>query len=153
MKQAHLTPEQVTRMRAWTYASVGGGIACLVAAYQFAFTTPKEGAPSPEMGIVFTAIAVALFIGAAVLAYKTQKSGTPAATTDLNAPGGRSVKILLATGFAAMAGTWLVRYVTPENELLETLLSVILLVIAVGCLISAGRIAKRMREAAGAAKK
>ena len=73
--------------------------------------------------------------------------------TDLNAPGGRSVKILLATGFAAMAGTWLVRYVTPENELLETLLSVILLVIAVGCLISAGRIAKRMREAAGAAKK
>ncbi len=60
-----MTPEQVARLKAWTYASIGGGIACLVAAYQFAFTTPKEDAPSLAVGLVFSAIAVALFIAAA----------------------------------------------------------------------------------------
>jgi len=150
-----MTPEQVARMKAWTYASIGGGIACLVAAYQFAFTTPKEGAPSLTVGIIFSAIALALFIAGAILAYKTQKSATPAATTDLNAPGGKSVKILLVIGFAAMAATWLVRYTAPADEVLEASLSVILLVIAVVCFVGAGRIAKRMRDAAalGTAKK
>ena len=150
-----MTPEQAARMKAWTYASIGGGIACLVAAYQFAFTMPKEGVPSPAMGVVFTAIAVALFIAAAVLAAKTRKSGTPPAATDLNAPGGSKIKILLAVGFAAMAGTWLVRYAVPANEVLEAALSMILLVIAVVCLVGAGRIAKRVRDtaASGAAKK
>jgi hypothetical protein len=149
-----MTPEQAARLKAWSYASIGGGIACLVAAYQFAFTTPKEGAPSVTVGVIFTAIAAALFIAAAVLAIKMRKSGTPPATTDLNAPGGKTVKVLLAIGLAAMAATWLVRYVTPEDELLGASLSMVLLVIAVVCLISAGRIAKRMRDAAaGAAKK
>jgi len=41
-----MTPEQATRRKSWMYALIGGGIACLVAAYQYAFTTPAEGAPS-----------------------------------------------------------------------------------------------------------
>ena len=58
------------------------------------------------------------------------------------------MKILLVIGFAAMAGTWLVGYVTPEKEPLGMTPSVVLLVIAAVCLVSAGRIAKRMRGAA-----
>lgn len=142
-----MTPEQVTQRKSWIYAMIGGGIACLVAAYQFAFTTPKEGAPSLTAGLIFTSIAAMLFVGAAVLSYKVRASGTLPATTNLNAPGGKTVKILLLVGFAAMAATWLVRFVAPEDEALGLTLSVILLVIAAVCLIGAGRIAKRMRGA------
>ena len=80
---------------------------------------------------------------------------TPAATTDLSAPGGKTVKVLMVIGFAAMAGTWLVGYVTPEKEPLGLTLSVILLVIGAVCLIGAGRIARKIRNASatGAAKK
>jgi DMSO reductase anchor subunit len=61
----------------------------------------------------------------------------------------------MVIGLAAMAGTWLVGYVTPEKEPLGLALSVILLVIGAGCLISAGRIGRNMRNASatGAAKK
>jgi len=58
------------------------------------------------------------------------------------------VKILLVIGFAAMTGTWLVGYVTPEKKPLGMTLSVVLLVIAAFCLVGAGRIAMRIRGAA-----
>jgi len=148
-----MTPEQVTQRKGWIYAMGGGGIASLIAAYQFAFTTPKEGAPSLTVGLIFTVIAVMLFAGAAVLSAQVRASGTAPATTDLNAPGGNKVKILLLAGFGAMAATWLVRFVTPEGDVIGVTLSGILLVVAAVCLISAGRIAKKMRNAqAGAAK-
>jgi hypothetical protein len=143
---AAVTPERATQRKAWTYALIGAGIACLIAAYQFAFTTPKEGAPSLTVGLLFTAIAVVSFIAAAILAAKVRASGTAPATTDLSAPGGSAVKILLVVGFGALAGTWLVRFITPEDELLGITLSGMLLVIAAVCLINAGRLAKMMRK-------
>ena len=68
--------------------------------------------------------------------------------TDLSAPGGTTVKILLVVGIAALIGTWLVDYVVPANSVLGATLSGVLLLVAAGCLVSAGRIAKKMRSAA-----
>jgi len=83
-----MPPQQVTQRKSWMYALIGGGIACLVAAYQYAFITPAEGAPSLAVGLIFTAIAPVLFVfvAAAVIASKVRESGTLAAVTDLNAP-------------------------------------------------------------------
>lgn len=143
-----MTPEQVTRMKSWTYALIGGGIACLVAAYQFAFTTPKEGAPSPEAGIFFTGIALAFFIAAAVIAFKLRRDGTPAATTDLSGPQGKTVIGLVAVGLIAMVDSYFVDYITPTDQPLGLSLEVGLVVVMGICLIMAGRIARKIRAAA-----
>jgi hypothetical protein len=143
-----MTPEQVTRRKSWMYASISGAIAMLVVAYQYATETPREGVTSPYVPIGFAVLGLVFFIGAAIVARQVKKDGTPAATTDLGAPGGTAVKILLAVGIAAMAGTWLVGYVTPEKEPLGLTLSTVSLLIALVCLIAAGRIAKRIRDAA-----
>ncbi len=129
------------------YALIGAGIAVLIAAYQYAAPAPGSEPPPDFAPYLFAAIGIVCFVAAAVLWSKLKKDPTPAATTDLSAPGGKAVKILLVIGFAAMAGTWLVGFVTPEKEPLGLSLSVILLVIGAGCLVSAGRISKRMRGA------
>ena len=150
-----MTPEQVTQRKSWVYALIGAGIAVLVVAYQYAISTSSEGITPPIVPIGFAGLGVVFFIVAGFLALKLNKDPTPAATTDFSAPGGKTVKVLMVIGFAAMAGTWLVGYVTPEKEPLGLTLSVILLVIGAVCLISAGRIARRIRNASatGAAKK
>ena len=144
-----MTPEQVTKRTSWVYALVGAGIACFFMAYQY--TIPPTG----RAPYLFGGIGLVCLIAAGTLFLKLKKEPTPAATTDLSAPGGKTVKILMVTGFAAIACTWLVGYVTPEKEPLGLALSVTLLVTGAGCLISAGRIARKMRNASatGAAKK
>jgi len=150
-----MTPEQVTRRKSWVYALIGAGIAVLVVAYQYAISPPPEGITPPIVPIGFAGLGLVFFIVAGFMALKLSKDPTPAATTDLSAPGGKTVKVLMVIGFAAMAGTWLVGYVTPEKEPIGLTLSVILLVIGAVCLVSAGRIARRIRNASatGAAKK
>jgi hypothetical protein len=151
-----MTPEQVTKRTSWVYALAGAGIACFFMAYQYTIPPTGRAEPPPEFApYLFGWIGLVCLIAAVILFLKLKKEPTPAATTDLSAPGGKTVKILMVIGLAAMAGTWLVGYVTPEKEPLGLALSVILLVIGAGCLISAGRIARKMRNASatGAAKK
>jgi peptidoglycan/LPS O-acetylase OafA/YrhL len=145
-----MTPEQVTKRLGWAYAMIGAGIALLIAAYQYATPAPGTEPPPDYAPYLFGGLGVACFIAGGILWAKLKKDPTPAATTDLSAPGGKTVKILLVIGFAAMAGTWLVRYVTPENEVLGASLSGILLVVAAACLIGAGRIGRKMRASASA---
>jgi peptidoglycan/LPS O-acetylase OafA/YrhL len=145
-----MTPEQVTKRTGWVYALAGGGIACLVAAYQFAFTTPKEGAPSPEAGIFFMGLALALFIAAAVIASKLRRDGTPAATTDLSGPQGKTVVRLLVVGMIAMVASYFVGYITPTDQPLGLSLEVSLVIVMGVCLVTAGRIARKIRAATAA---
>ena len=66
-----MTLEQITRMKDLAYG-IGGVIACLVIAYPYAFTTPKEGNPGPEVGLPLTAAGLALFVTAGVRSYKVR---------------------------------------------------------------------------------
>ena len=151
-----MTPEQVTKRTGWVYALAGAGIACFFMAYQYTIPPTGRAEPPPEFApYLFGGIGLVCLIVAGILFLKLRKEPTPAATTDLSAPGGKTVKVLMVIGFAAMAGTWLVGYVTPDKEPLGLALSVTLLVIGAACLINAARIARKMRNASatGAAKK
>jgi hypothetical protein len=110
-----MTLEQVTRMKGSAY-SIAGGIACLVIAYPYAFTTPKEGNPGPEVAFLFTAVGLALVVTAGVRSYKVRKSGTPSVTTDLRASIG-----LFVAGLIALAASFLVDYIMLGEELLALL--------------------------------
>jgi uncharacterized membrane protein HdeD (DUF308 family) len=145
-----MTPEQVNKRKSFSYAMIGAGIACLVAAYQFAFTTPKEGALSLAAGIAFTAVALALFVAAAVLAYQVRTSGTTPATTDLSGPQGKTVTRLVVAGVIAMVASYFVDYLTPTDQPLGLSLEVGLVIVMAVCFIAAGRIARKIRAAAAA---
>ena len=71
-----MTLEQITRMKDLAYG-IGGGIACLVIAYPYAFTTPKEGNPGPEVGLPFTAAGLALFVTAGVRCANLERRPQP----------------------------------------------------------------------------
>ncbi|HEY1474844.1 MAG TPA: hypothetical protein VGF53_12260 [Pseudolabrys sp.] len=145
-----MTPEQVNKRKSFSYAMIGAGIACLAAAYQVAFTTPKEGAPSLATGIAFTAVALALFAVAAILAYQVRKSGTPPAATDLSGPQGNAVIRLVVAGVIAMVGSYFVDYITPTDQPLGLALEVGLVIVMGVCFIAAGRMARKIRAAAAA---
>jgi hypothetical protein len=81
--------------------SIGDVIACPVIAYPYAFTTPNEGNPEPEVGLLFTSVGPAPFVTAGVRSYKVSKSRTPPVTTDLRIG-------LLVAGLIALAASYLV---------------------------------------------
>jgi len=143
-----MTPEQAARQKSWMLALIGGGLACLYTAYHYAKPWVPGTEPAPEYApYLFGGIAIACFVAAAILWSKLKKDPTPAAAIDLSAPGGKTVKILLAIGFAGIAGTWLIGYITPESEPLGLSLSVASLLVAIVCFVAAGRIAKKIRRA------
>jgi peptidoglycan/LPS O-acetylase OafA/YrhL len=143
-----MTPEQAARQKSWMLALIGGGLACLYTAYQYAKPWVPGTEPAPDYApYLFGGIAIACFVAAALLWSRLKKDPTSAAVTDLSAPGGKTVKILLVIGFAGMAGTWLIGYITPEGEPLGLSLSIASLLIAIVCFVSAGRLAKKMRRA------
>jgi hypothetical protein len=123
-----MTLEQITRMKDLAYG-IGGGIACLVIAYPYAFTTPKEGNPGPEIGLPFTAAGLALFVTAGVRSYKVRKSGTP----DLRASIG-----LFVAGLIALAASYLVDHTMLGERLPALLLDVGLVLVAAISFIVAG---------------
>ena len=127
-----MTLEQITRMKDLAYG-IGGGIACLVIAYPYAFTTSKEGNPGPEVGLPFTAAGLALFVTAGVRSYKVRKSGTPTATTDLWASIG-----LFVAGLIALVASYLVDHIMLGERLLALLLDVGLVLVTAICFIVAG---------------
>jgi peptidoglycan/LPS O-acetylase OafA/YrhL len=146
-----MTPEQVTRLKGWMFAMLGAGIACLFMAYQYAIPPVGRAEPPPEFApYLFAGIGIVCLIVAAIIARKTSKDGTPAATTDLKSPQGKTVVRLMAVGLIAMAGLTGVNFFAPEGDPLWLALSVVLLLVMGVCFISAGRIARKIRQATAA---
>lgn len=143
-----MTPEQVTRLKGWTYALFGAGIACFVMAYQYAQPVVGRGEPPPEFApYLFGGIGIVCLIAAGIMALKTSRSGTPAAVADLNSPQGKSVKILMAVGLVALLGLTYVNFAAPSGDMAWLAASVVLLLIVAVCFVSAGRIARKLRAA------
>jgi hypothetical protein len=151
-----MTPEQVAKRMGYTYALIGGGIACLYTAYEYTIPPSGRAEPTPDwVPYLFGILGVVLLIAGIVLALKLKKEPTPAAKTDLSGPQGKKVVVLMAIGFAALACTWVTGYILPAgNDILAAAVSVVLIVFALVCLLSAARIGRRIRQAAptGAAK-
>ncbi len=144
-----MTPEQVTKRMGWMYALIGAGIACLYMAYQYAQPTVGIAEPPPEWApFLFGILGLACLIVGGVMALQLKKEPTPAATSDLKSPQGKVVVCLMVIGFIALVGTYLVRFITPEDGALGLTLSGVLLLIMAVCFVSAGRIARKMRAAA-----
>jgi hypothetical protein len=138
----------------WLYALIGAGIACLYMAYQYAQPTVGRAEPPPDWApYLFGILGIVCLLVGGVMTLKLKKEPTPAATTDLKSPQGKVVVRLMVIGFVALAGTYLVGFITPEGEALGLTLSGVLLLVMAVCFVSAGRIARKMRAtAAGAAK-
>ena len=141
-----MTPEQVTRLKSWMLAMIGAGIACLYMAYQYAKPVVGRGEPPPEFApYLFGGLGIVCLIVAALIARKTSKDGTPAATTDLKSPQGKVVIRLMVIGLIAMAGLTYVNFAAPEGDPVWLSASVVLLLVVAVCFVTAGRIAKKIR--------
>jgi uncharacterized membrane protein len=151
-----MTPEQVTKRMGWMYAMIGGGIACLYMAYDYAKPWVPGTEPAPEWApYLFGILGIVLLIVGIVMWVQLKKQPTPPATTDLKGPQGKLVITLLVIGAIALAGTYLIDYVVPSNDGVGLALNIGLLLVMIVCFVSAGYIARKMRAAvaAGAAKK
>lgn len=144
-----MTPEQATKSKARSYALVGAGIAALIMAYQYAIPATGRAEPAPEFApYLFAGIGVVCFIAAGLMWRKVSKQNVPAAApTDLSGPQGKVVIWLTVIGFIALAGSYFVGYLVPNDEILGLLLSVGLLVIMIVCFVIAARIARKIRNA------
>ncbi len=137
-----MTPEQVTRLKSGMFAMIGGGIAGLYMAYQYTIPPVGRAEPPPEFAsYLFGGIGIVCLIVAAVIARKTSKDGTPAATTDLKSPQGKTVIRLMVVGLIVLAGLTFVNFMAPDGDLRWLTASV-----AAVCFISAGRIACNIRR-------
>jgi hypothetical protein len=141
-----MTPEQVTRMRARSYALVGVGCAGLVASYQFGTTESPEGPWPILMPVIFFVAGLALVIAGAVMILKTkgQKAAPP---PTLQGPQRTTAMVLGGIGFAALLGTFAVDYLTPADNPLWLAVSVGLLAIMGICFIGAGRLIRKVKSA------
>ena len=151
-----MTSEQVTKRMGWMYAMIGGGIACLYMAYDYAKPWVPGTEPAPEWApYLFGILSIVLLVVGIVMWVQLKKQPTPPATTDLKGPQGKLVITLLMIGAIALAGTYLIDYVVPSNDGVGLALNVGLLLVMIVCFFSAGYIARKMRAAvaAGAAKK
>jgi hypothetical protein len=147
-----MTPEQVMRWRARSYALIGTGIAGLVAAYQFATTESPEGPWSPVMPFIFGGAGFILIAIGAYLLMKVGKADVePATKIDLNNPQGKIVLLLFVIGLVALAGVYFIDYI-PLGEGLNLALTGGLVLVAIVCFISATRIARKIRAATGTSK-
>ena len=151
-----MTPEQVTKRMGWMYAMIGGGIACLYMAYDYAKPWVPGTEPAPEWApYLFGILGIVLLIVGIVMWVQLKKQPTPPATTDLKGPQGKLVITPVGDRSHCLAGTYLIDYVVPANDGVGLALNVGLLLVMIVCFVSAGHIARKMRAAvaAGAAKK
>src|SRR5271169_3621665 len=151
-----MTPEQVTKRSGFMYAMIGAGIACLYMAYQYAKPWVPGTEPAPDWApYLFGGLGIVCLIVGIVMAIRLKKQPTPPAKTDLSGPEGKKVIVLMVIGFGALACSWLTDYVIPKNnDILNAAVSVVLLLVAIVCLLSAAKIGKKIRQASamGAAK-
>ncbi len=141
-----MTPEQVARLKARSYALLGAGIAVLVIAYQYATTLPKEGVIEAWVPLMFVGIALVLFIIAGLIWRKAGRLKVEPVKADLSGPQGKAVIGLTLIGFIAMVGSYFVERLVPNDEILGLLLSTGLLVIMAICFIFAARIARKIQR-------
>jgi drug/metabolite transporter (DMT)-like permease len=148
-----MTPEQVTRLKGWMFAMIGGGIASLIMAYQYTIQPVGRGEPPPAFAsYLFGVIGIVCLIVAAVIARKTNQSGVEAATTDLKSPQGNVVFRLMLIGLIALAGMIFIDFAAPAGDLRWLTVSIILLIIMGVCFIIAGRLARKIRRSTAAKK-
>jgi hypothetical protein len=150
-----MTPEQVTKRKSWAYAMVAGGIACFITAYQYAQPVVGIAEPPPDFApYLFGGIGLACLIVGGLLALQLKKEPTPAATTDLSGPRGKTVVRLMIAGLVAMAALTVVNMMGPDGDVRWLTASGILLIVMAVCFVSAGRVARQIRRdaAAGAGK-
>jgi len=144
-----MTPEQVTKTKARSFALVGAGIAAFIMAYQYALPVTGRAEPPPEFApYLFAGIGIVCLIVAGLMWHKVRNQNVPAATTDLSGPQGKVVIGFLVLGLMALAGSYFVDYLVPRNENLGLVLSVGLLVVMIVCFVIAARIARKIRSAA-----
>jgi hypothetical protein len=150
-----MTPEQVTKRKSWAYALVAGGIACFITAYQYAQPVVGRGEPPPDFApYLFGGIGIVCLIVGGLLALQLKKEPTPAATTDLSSPRGKTVIRLMIAGAIALVALTFVNIMAPEDDVRWLVASGVLLVIMAVCFVTAGKVARNIRRdtAAGAGK-
>jgi len=141
-----MTPEQVRRWRARSYALIGVGIAGLAAAYQFKVTQSPEGAWSPVMPVIFGIAGILSFAGGVGMLLRTSQQ--TASGEDLSGPQVRTARLLGLTGFVAVVGLGVADHFAPAGEP-WTAVKVILIAIAGACFVGAGRIARKLKAEQG----
>lgn len=133
------------------YAMIGGGIACLFVAYQYATPAVGRAEPAPEFApFLFAGLGLICLIVAGILALKLKREPTPAATTDLSSPQGKTVIRLMVVGLIALVGLTFVNFMALAGDVAWLAASVVLLIIMAVCFVSAGRIARKIRRNAAA---
>jgi hypothetical protein len=143
-----VTPEQVTKRMGWMYAMIGGGIACLITAYQYAQPTVGIAEPPPEWApFLFGGLGLVLLIIGGILALQLKKQPTPAAV-DLKNPQGKNVIRLMIAGGIALVALTLVNILSPDGDPVWLSISVVLLIIMAICFVTAGRITRKLRATA-----
>ena len=142
-----MTPEQVTRWRARSYALIGVGIAGLVAAYQFKVTQSPEGPWSPAMPVIFGIAGVLLLSGGVGMLLRTSQQ--TAASQDFSGPQVKQARILGLLGVIALVGLGVVDHFAPAGEPLWTAAKVILIATTGACFVGAGRIARKLKAEQG----
>lgn len=143
-----MTPEQVAKTRAMSYAMLGAGIAVFIVAYQYSMPVTGRAEPVPAfVPYMFAAIGVVFFIAAAFMWRKTSKQDVvPAKPVDLSGPQGKMVIGLMVVGFVALVGSYFSGYLIPHDEMKETALSVGLLLVMIVCFLIAARIARKIKR-------
>ena len=68
-----MTPEQVTKLKGWMLAMIGAGIACFIAAYQYAFPEPGKELPPDYAPYLFAGIGIVCLIVAGIMAIKLKR--------------------------------------------------------------------------------
>ena len=139
-----MTPQQVTRWKARSYALFGVGIAGFFMAYRYATSAPREGVTPAWVPILFAVFGLGCFIAGGLMTLKVSKQHVAPATTDLSGPKGKTVRLLLLVGVVALIALSAVNYFAPTSEPLWLAASVVLLVIVGVCFVSAGRIARKL---------
>jgi FtsH-binding integral membrane protein len=141
-----MTPEQVTRRRARSYALIGCGAAAMLATAQFSNTQSPEGPWSIAVPVIFFVAGLALIGAGLVLLFKT-KGQEAAPPPTIQGPQKTTAMILAVVGLAALLGTIAVDYLTPSDDPLWLAVSVGLLVVMGICFIGAGRIVRKAKTA------
>jgi FtsH-binding integral membrane protein len=139
-----MTPQQVTRWKARSYALFGVGIASFFMAYQYATSAPREGVTPVWVPLLFAAFGLCCFIAGSIVTLKVSKQNVAPTTADLSGPQGKTARLLLLIGVIALLALSAVNYFAPTSEPLWLAASVILLAIVGGCFVSAGRIARKL---------
>ncbi|HEY0223163.1 MAG TPA: hypothetical protein VGC38_01475 [Pseudolabrys sp.] len=142
-----MTPEQVTRLKGWMFAMIGGGIASLYMAYEYTIQPTGIGEPPPAFApYLFGGIGIVCLIVAAIIARKTARAGVAPATTDLKSPQGKTVIRLMIVGFVALAGSYAFDFFVPKSGTAGLVVDGLLLLVMAVCFVSAGLIARNIRR-------